>query len=54
MKDIINPNVEIPDDQVAMAFFRSVRWVNGVYCPKCAALTSMTFQEQSSTRAKYL
>ena len=30
MKDIINPNVEIPDDQVAMAFFRSVRWVNGV------------------------
>ena len=34
MKDIINPNVEIPDDQVAMAFFRSVRWVNGVYCPK--------------------
>ena len=28
MKDIINPNVEIPDDQVAMAFFRSVRCVN--------------------------
>ena len=48
MKDIINPNVEIPDDQVAMAFFRSVRWVNGVYCPK------WTFQELSSIRVKYL
>ena len=68
MKDIINPNVEIPDDQVAMAFFRSVRWVNGVLmstvgetregledmCARIVALTSMTFQELSSIRVKYL
>lgn len=30
-----NPKVKIPDEKVAMAFFRSIRWVNGVYCPKC-------------------
>lgn len=27
--------IKIPDEKVAMAFFRSIRWVNGVYCPKC-------------------
>ncbi len=30
-----NPKVKIPDEKVAMAFFRSIRWVKGVYCPKC-------------------
>ena len=35
MNNDINPNIKIPDEKVAMAFFRSIRWVNGVYCPKC-------------------
>jgi len=50
MKDIINPNVEIPDDQVAMAFFRSVRWVNGVYCPKCKSYNVNNRGNQGRTR----
>lgn len=50
MKDIINPNVEIPDDQVAMAFFRSVRWVNGVYCPKCKSYNVNSRGNQGRTR----
>ncbi|MDO5850701.1 MAG: transposase [Methanobacteriaceae archaeon] len=35
MTDVNNPKVKIPDEKVAMAFFRSIRWVKGVYCPKC-------------------
>ena len=35
MNRIPNPDIEVPDEKVAMAFFRSIRWVNGVYCPKC-------------------
>ena len=50
MKNIINPNVEIPDDQVAMAFFRSVRWVNGVYCPKCKSYNINNRGNQGRTR----
>ena len=50
MNDIINPNVEIPDDQVAMAFFRSVRWVNGVYCPKCKSYNINNRGNQGRTR----
>ena len=50
MKDIIYPNVEIPDDQVAMAFFRSVRWVNGVYCPKCRSYNINNRGNQGRTR----
>ena len=50
MKDIFNPNVEIPDDQVAMAFFRSVRWVNGVYCPKCKSYNINNRGNQGRTR----
>lgn len=50
MKDIINPNVEIPDDQVAMSFFRSVRWVNGVYCPKCKSYNVNNRGNQGRTR----
>ncbi|MCQ2978111.1 MAG: transposase [archaeon] len=37
MKDMHNLDVEIPDDKIAMAFFRSIRWINGVYCPKCGS-----------------
>ena len=33
MNRIPNPDIEVPDEKVAMAFFRSIRWVNGVYCP---------------------
>ena len=44
------PNVEIPDDQVAMAFFRSVRWVNGVYCPKCKSYNINSRGNQGRTR----
>ena len=43
-------NVEIPDDQVAMAFFRSVRWVNGVYCPKCKSYNVNSRGNQGRTR----
>ena len=50
MKGIINPNIEIPDDQVAMAFFRSVRWVNGVYCPKCKSYKVNNRGSQGRTR----
>ena len=35
MKGVINPEVNLPDEKIAMAFFRSIRWVHGVYCPKC-------------------
>ena len=30
MNRIPNPDIEVPDEKVAMAFFRSIRWVNGV------------------------
>ncbi|MBX7076701.1 MAG: transposase [Methanobacteriaceae archaeon] len=35
MISITNPEVEMPDEQLAMALFRSIRWVYGVYCPHC-------------------
>lgn len=25
----------VPDENFAMDFFRNIRWVDGVYCPKC-------------------
>lgn len=35
MFNISNPNIEMPDEKLAIAIFRSVRWVHGVYCPQC-------------------
>lgn len=32
---ITDVNPSIPDENNAMDFFRSIRWANGVYCPKC-------------------
>lgn len=33
-----------------MAFFRSVRWVNGVYCPKCKSYNVNSRGNQGRTR----
>lgn len=35
MNDSNNTNIKFPGEKVSMAFFRSLRWVNGVYCPQC-------------------
>ena len=69
MNRIPNPDIEVPDEKVAMAFFRSIRWVNGVYCPKCKSyninnrgihlartvdLISMISPALFSTKARFL
>lgn len=35
MFNISNPDIEMPDEQLTIAIFRSIRWVHGVYCPQC-------------------
>ena len=50
MNRIPNPNIEVPDEKVAMAFFRSIRWVNGVYCPKCKSYNINNRGIQGRTR----
>ena len=50
MNRIPNPDIEVPDEQVAMAFFRSIRWVNGVYCPKCKSYNINNRGIQGRTR----
>ena len=50
MNRIPNPDIEVPDENVAMAFFRSIRWVNGVYCPKCKSYNINNRGIQGRTR----
>ncbi len=50
MNRIPNPDIEVPDEKVAMAFFRSIRWVNGVYCPKCKSYNINNRGIQGRTR----
>ena len=50
MNRIPNPDLEVPDEKVAMAFFRSIRWVNGVYCPKCKSYNINNRGIQGRTR----
>ena len=50
MNRIHNPDIEVPDEKVAMAFFRSIRWVNGVYCPKCKSYNINNRGIQGRTR----
>ena len=50
MNRIPNPDIEVPDEKVAMAFFRSIRWVNGVYCPKCKSYNVNSRGIQGRTR----
>ena len=50
MNRIPNPNIEVPEEKVAMAFFRSIRWVNGVYCPKCKSYNINNRGIQGRTR----
>ena len=50
MNRIPNPDIEVPDEKVAMAFFRSIRWVNGVYCPKCKSYNINNRGIQGMTR----
>lgn len=50
MNRILNPDIEVPDEKVAMAFFRSLRWVNGVYCPKCKSYNINNRGIQGRTR----
>ena len=50
MNRIANPDIEVPDEKVAMAFFRSIRWVNGVYCPKCKSYNINNRGIQGRTR----
>jgi transposase-like protein len=50
MNRIPNSDIEVPDEKVAMAFFRSIRWVNGVYCPKCKSYNINNRGIQGRTR----
>ena len=50
MNRIPNPDIEVPDEKVAMASFRSIRWVNGVYCPKCKSYNINNRGIQGRTR----
>ena len=50
MNRIPNPDIEVPDEKLAMAFFRSIRWVNGVYCPKCKSYNINNRGIQGRTR----
>ena len=50
MNRIPNPDIEVPDEKVAMAFFRSIRWVNGVYCPQCKSYNITNRGIQGRTR----
>ena len=50
MNRIPNPDIEVPDEKRAMAFFRSIRWVNGVYCPKCKSYNINNRGIQGRTR----
>lgn len=35
MPKVLDSNLFIPNDKIAMDVFRSIRWAEGVYCPKC-------------------
>ena len=50
MNRIPNTDIAVPDEKVAMAFFRSIRWVNGVYCPKCKSYNINNRGIQGRTR----
>ena len=50
MNRIPNPDIEVPDEKVAMAFFRSIRWLNGIYSPKCKSYNINNRGIQGRTR----
>ena len=50
MNDSKNTEIKTPDDKIAMAFFRSLRWVNGVYCPQCKSYDIVNRGQQGRVR----
>ncbi|OWT32549.1 transposase [Methanobrevibacter sp. 87.7] len=50
MNESENTEIKIPDDKVAMTFFRSLRWVNGVYCPQCKSYNIVNRGQQGRVR----
>ncbi|MGN1363398.1 MAG: transposase [Methanobrevibacter sp.] len=50
MNDSKNTEIKTPDDKIAMAFFRSLRWVNGVYCPQCKSYNIVNRGQQGRVR----
>ncbi|MGN0094067.1 MAG: transposase [Methanobrevibacter sp.] len=50
MTESLNNNIKTPNDKVAMAFFRSLRWVNGVYCPQCKSYDIVNRGQQGRVR----
>ena len=50
MNDPKNTEIKTPDDKIAMAFLRSLRWVNGVYCPQCKSYDIVNRGQQGRVR----
>lgn len=50
MNDSKNTEIKTPDDKIAMAFFISLRWVNGVYCPQCKSYDIVNRGQQGRVR----
>jgi len=39
--DYLCIDLDMVDDEEAMKVFRSIRWANGVYCPKCKSFDTI-------------